>query len=169
MGPEQDRSEHHQVTNEARRFLIYTATVFFAGGGVGGVGGRMSAPVAPPEVRYVHVPAPAPLAPPVVEATPVETPAPAAVEPAPQVEPPIATAPLTEVKPPLPAPRPKVEAKPKEQPKPQKARVLAPKKSLPSCAAVKREYERMTMAQRWDAYRSATPDQIAHGKRCLGF
>jgi len=77
-----------------------------------------------------------------------------------------APVPPVEVKP-LPPPRPKIEAKPKETPKPMKS--LPPKKSLPSCAVVKREYERMTWAQQMAAYSRATTEEIAHGKRCLGF
>lgn len=40
---------------------------------------------------------------------------------------------------------------------------------LPSCSHVKREYDRMTAAQRWAAYMAATSEQVAHGRRCLGF
>ena len=74
--------------------------------------------------------------------------------------------PTVEIKP-LPAPRP-VEAKPK--PKPQVAKPKPPlKKSLPSCEYIKREYKRMSLSEQLAAYRSASAEEIAHGKRCLGF
>lgn len=46
---------------------------------------------------------------------------------------------------------------------------VAARGGMPSCAHVKREYDRMTTAQRWAAYMAATSEQVAHGKRCLGF
>jgi hypothetical protein len=39
---------------------------------------------------------------------------------------------------------------------------------LPSCASVRAQYDSMSLAQRWSAYRSATSEQVAHGRRCLG-
>lgn len=39
---------------------------------------------------------------------------------------------------------------------------------LPSCATVRAQYNSMTWPQRMAAYASATPEQIAHGRRCLG-
>lgn len=146
------------MTDEARRFLIYSAVLFCAGGGVGGVGGRMTAPVPPAEVRYVTLPAPAPVV--VEEPAPVVPldPPPAAAEPEPVPE--VEAAPV-------PKPRPKIEAKPKAQPKP-KAKPSTLKKSLPSCAYIKGEFDRMTWAERMAEYRNSTAEEIAHGRRCLG-
>ncbi len=143
---------------QARALLIVVALLMGAAGSAGFVGGRMTAPVPPAEVRIVQIPAPvevAPIEPPAVLPAP---PAPPAVEPDPPVAPPV------EVKPPA---KPKVDAKPKAQAKP-KPRPPAPKKTLPSCDVVKREYETMTWAQQMDAYRRATAQEIAHGRRCLG-
>lgn len=152
--------------HERKALLICAALLAGVSGGGGFAGGRVTAP-APPQaevrevVRYVPIPAPAVLAP-MAEApdAPVVVP----VEPA-------ASPPVVETKP-LPPPvemkRPKVEAKSpaKSAPKP---RAPAPKRSsLPSCAVVEREYQRMSIAEKWAAYRKATPEQIAHGKRCLG-
>ena len=54
-------------------------------------------------------------------------------------------------------------------PEQKKAKKAAPRRaSLPSCSTIRAQYERMSWAQRWAAYRSATPEQIAHGRRCLG-
>lgn len=64
---------------------------------------------------------------------------------------------------PLPAPRPKIEAKPKPKAEPRPL-----KKSLPSCAYIRREQARMSFAEQWSAYLNASPEEIAHGKRCLG-
>ncbi len=141
-----------EVTDEVRGLLIVAALL----SGVSFVGGRMTAPVPPAEVRYVQIPAPV-VHVPVPEAAPVE--------PAPLVEP----APPAEVKPP-----PKVIAKPKPKPQPVKEpkrrREPTPAKTgLPSCEFVKREYQRMSYVQQMAAYQRATPEQIAHGKRCLGF
>ncbi len=143
------------MTDELRAFLIYSAVL----AGASFVGGRMTAPVPPAEVRYVTLPAP------VVE------PEPAPVAP---LEPPAAVvaaepesvAPEVEAKP-APKPRPKVEAKPKEQPKP-KPKASALKKSLPSCAVVKSQFQRMSYAQQMAAYARASSEEIAHGRRCLG-
>jgi len=124
---------------------------------------------------------------------PPEAPAPPApVAPAPPItEPPVSAPPAAatsatpapvEVKP-TPPPRPKVEAKPKAQPKAQpkpppkpekdaaakKLRPPAPtNKALPSCAVIQREYDAMNYSQRMSSYFSATPEEIAHGRRCLG-
>ena len=143
------------MTDEARGLLLVAALL--SGGSF--VGGRVTAPVPPPpppEVRYVLIPAPASQAPP-AEAAPVE----------PAVEAPALPAPVDAK--PIPASRPKIEAQAKVQIKPARVRIPSARKSrLPSCAFIRREYEAMTMAQRWAAYRRATPEQIAHGKRCLG-
>lgn len=164
------------INDQARALAIVGALLASASGSAGFVGGRMSVPAPPAEVRFVYLPAPAPLA---LEAAPVEPVAPPAAEPTPTppieqaaVAPPVEAAPLA-------PPRPTIDAKPKDKPKAlpkpereslaKKPRTPAPKKSLPSCAVVQREYNAMTMTQRWAAYRSATPEQIAHGKRCLGF
>lgn len=162
------------MNDQARALLLVGALLSGASSSAGFVGGRMTAPVAPPEVRFVHVPPAATLAPP-AEATPLET-QPVAVEPAPKVAPPIVSPPA-EVKP-LPVPRPRVEAKPKAQPTPEretpakKPRARSANRALPSCAVIKREYEGMTWPQRMAAYRRATPEQVAYGQRCrslLGF
>lgn len=148
------------MTDEGRALLIVAALLSGASASAGFVGGRMTAPVPPAEVRYVPVSAP-----------PIEViaePAPIAPPAEPAVPAPAEAAAPVEVKPVKPLPRPKVEVKPKEQPKP-KSRPPAPKKTLPSCAVVKREYQTMSWAQQMAAYRRATPDEIAHGKRCLGF
>jgi len=158
------------MTDEARALLIVAALLSGASATTGFVGGRMSVSVPPAEVRYIPIPAPAPLVPP-VEAAPVE---PAAIappeEPAPAapIEPPAVIAAPVDAKP-LPPVRPKIESKTKEQPKPQKSRPPAPKKTLPPCAVVKREYERMSWTEQMAAYRRATAEEVAHGKRCLGF
>lgn len=145
------------MTDEARALLIVAALLSGASGGAGFVGGRASAPVPPPEVRYVtiQIPAAAP------EVAPI---APDPQPPAAPIAEPEAAAPEAEIKP-VPKPRPKVEEKPKPKPK---ARPSALKKSLPSCDVVKREYQRMNYAQQMAAYARATAEEIAHGKRCLG-
>ena len=119
----------------------------------------------------------------------VEAPVPpAAVEPAPPIsETPVSAPPAPVEAKPLPPQQPKLQAKPKEQPKDQskpkpkpqpkpekdasakKPRSAAPAgKALPSCAVVQHEYESMNYSQRMSAYFRATPEEIAHGKRCLG-
>lgn len=154
------------MTDEGRGLLMVAALL--VGGGF--VGGRMTAPVPKPEVRYIPIFAPVQMP---AEAAPIdETPPAVPVEPTPvaPIEPPAVTAPPVEAKP-LPPPRPKVEAKP--QPKPERAkrpRATAPAtRALPSCAAVKREYEAMSLSERMAAYRRATAREVAYGKRCLGF
>lgn len=150
--------------DQARAILIVAALWTGATNGASFVGGRMTAPVPPAEVRYVTLPAPAPVV--VPEPAPVaplelEPPAaPVAAEPEPVAPPEV------EAKP-LPKPRPKIDAKPKAQPKP-KARPSALKKSLPSCDAVKREFDRMSWPERMAEYRKASAEEIAHGRRCLG-
>lgn len=42
------------------------------------------------------------------------------------------------------------------------------KRAASFCDVVRREYARMTWAQRMAAYSRATPEQIAAGRRCLG-
>lgn len=51
-----------------------------------------------------------------------------------------------------------------------KAERAKPKRTafLPSCARIKAQYDRMSLSERWSAYQTATPEQIAHGRRCLG-
>lgn len=66
---------------------------------------------------------------------------------------------------PLPVPRPKIEAKPKPKAEP-KPRAL--KKSLPSCPDIRRKQASMSFAEQLSAYRNASPEEIAHGRRCLG-
>lgn len=150
------------MTDEARALAIVAALLSGASGSAGFVGGRISAPVPPAEVRYVTLPAPAPVV--------VEPPAPVAPL---ELEPPAAPVaaepgPAPEVESaPVPKPRPKIEAKPKAQPKP-KARPSTLKKSLPSCDVVRREKQRMSYAEQLAAYARASAEEVAHGKRCLG-
>lgn len=153
--------------DQVKALLIVAALLSGASGSAGFVGGRMSVSAPPAEVRFVQVPVPAMPAVP-AEPIPVEPP-PAAALPVVPIEPPAVSVAPVEVKP-LP---PKVDVKPKATIKPQakpeaKSRPAAPKKSLPSCAVVQRENARMTWSEKMAAYHSATPEQVAHGKRCLG-
>lgn len=70
------------------------------------------------------------------------------------------------VAPPLPAPRPKITPEAKPKPKATKPPL---KKSLPSCEHIRRERARMSLSEQFAAYQSASAEEIAHGKRCLGF
>lgn len=149
------------TSDQVRALLLVGALLAGASGSASFVGGRMTAATLPAEVRYVTVPAPCILAP-LVPAEPVREPAPAVVpsrdepELPPKVEP-------KEPPPPSPTP-PKVQTKPAAKP-----RAPAPRKAgLPSCAFIKRQYEAMSAAERWAAYRKATAEQIALGRRCLG-
>lgn len=158
------------IDDQARAIAIVGALLAGASGSAGFVGGRMTAPAPPAEVRFVHVPPPAPLAPSAGASPgePLPIP-PEALSPVPLIKPPAAP-PVEAI--PTPQPRPKVESKPKPQPKPEPAarKPRAPvKRGLPSCAVVEREYQAMTWPQRMSAYQKATPEEIAHGKRCLGF
>ena len=66
---------------------------------------------------------------------------------------------------PVPRPRPPAAiARPERKAAKKKPRVAG----LPSCAAVRAQYNSMSLAQRWSAYQSATSEQVAHGRRCLG-
>lgn len=48
-------------------------------------------------------------------------------------------------------------------------RIAKPRaKSLPSCAEIKRRRDAMTFAEQLQAYSRATPEEVAHGRRCLG-
>ncbi|WP_339500479.1 hypothetical protein [Pseudomonas canadensis] len=167
--------------NETRALAIVAALLSGAFFSAGGIAGRMTAPVpaSPPAQVTCAVPAQAA---PVVEAAPapepeaiasVESPPAHVATPAPDVKP--AAVPL-----PVPAPAARAEAKPKvevkTEPKP-KARRAAPsprpraapaKKQMPSCTAIKREYDRMSFTERMAAYRRASADEIAYGRRCLG-
>lgn len=100
------------MTDELRALLL----ALCVWGGLCFAGGRYTAPVPPAEVRYVpvHVPAPAPLA----EAVPIEPAAESPVVPVPVEPPPVTGAPV-DAKPIIPAPRPKIEAKPKPHAKPE--------------------------------------------------
>lgn len=51
---------------------------------------------------------------------------------------------------------------------PAKKRQASTLSGLPPCSVVRREAARMTWAQKLAAYSAATPEQIAHGRRCLG-
>jgi len=85
-------------------------------------------------------------------------PPPPPAQPAPVVAPPprVALPPIV---------RPKSIVRP-ERPKakPKRREVVG----LPPCSVVRREYQRMTYAQQIAAYMAATPEQVAHGRRCLG-
>jgi len=168
--------------DQLRALLIVGALLSGASATSGFVGGRMSVADPPAEVRLIRLP-PRVIRIPMAEAAPAEpgtvAPAPSAsFTPAPADEPPAIAPPAPVETRPLPLPRPKLEAKPKPQPKPLKHEKDAPakkprppvpsKKALPSCAVVQREYDAMSWPERMAAYRSATAEEIAHGKRCLG-
>lgn len=104
----------------------------------------------------------------------------------PVVPPPVIVLPPVVVLPPMETDKPGTPASresapiPKHRPpavivRPEKRERVAVKKQriaarggLPSCSYVKREYDRMSVGQRWAAYLAATSEQVAHGKRCLG-
>lgn len=156
------------MDEQARALLIVGALLSGASSTAGFVGGRMSAPE--PEVRFIHIPVPAISLPADVATVPdaaatVEPQAPASASVAAQ-DPPIAET-KVETKP-VPRPRPKVENRPKPEKK-RPAVTTRPARSMPSCAAIKREYDAMSWPERMAAYRKATPEEVAHGKRCLGF
>jgi hypothetical protein len=69
------------------------------------------------------------------------------------------TTPIPRPRPPAAISRPERKAVKKQQ-----KRVAG----LPSCSAVRAQYDSMSLAQRWSAYQSATSEQVAHGRRCLG-
>jgi hypothetical protein len=58
------------------------------------------------------------------------------------------------------------EAKRSERPR-AKIRAKHRTAAMPSCAIIRREYERMSHGQRMAAYMRATAEQVAHGRRCL--
>lgn len=150
------------MSEQARALAIVGALISGASFSAGVGGGRLTAPAPTPQVELQVVPAASCTAG-TIETAPALPPAP--------VEPPAppAVAPPADVKP---APPAKVEAKPKAKPKPvvpsPKPRPAPAKRSLPSCAVIKREYERMTWPQKMAEYNRATPAEVAHGKRCLG-
>lgn len=153
--------------NDQARALLFVAALFGSGGYTGG---RVTAPAPEPEVRFVHIPMPVLPLPDIAPLEPAPQPA-----PVPRVE----TAPLPPVSSqpesiPLPQPRPKADVKTKEthKTKPEShvaKKTRSTKRSLPSCTTIKREYEAMSWPERLAAYRKATPEEIAQGKRCLGF
>jgi outer membrane biosynthesis protein TonB len=178
-----------EVTDEARALLIVAALLSGASSTAGFVGGRMSVEAPPAEVRLVRMPPrivrmlPPEAVP--VEPVPEALAPPASVEAAPAIaEPPVSAPPVVQATP-LPLPRPKVEQpkpQPKAQPKPQPKAPPKPEKeaaakkprppahkALPSCAFIKREYEALSYAERMASYYRASAEEIAHGKRCLGF
>src|SRR5688572_10966786 len=65
---------------------------------------------------------------------------------------------------PQPRPKPKI-VKEKEK---KKAKAKPKNRGETFCQRVRREYERMSWAERWAAYKRATPQQVAAGRRCLG-
>lgn len=153
--------------NQARALAIVGALLSGASFSAGGVAGRMTAPEpapSPAEVRFVPAPA---WAVPLIEPGPaVAIEAEAPPEP-PESRAPPAITPPADVKPVPPA---NVEARPKVKPKPAppRPRTAPPRKPMPSCAVIKREYERMSFTERMAAYSRADAEQIAHGRRCLG-
>lgn len=175
------------MDEQARALVTVAALLMGASSSLGFVGGRMTAPEPAAEVRLVRLPPRIVRMP--IEAAPIEPsrtadaePAPATpAEPAPLAPPvrPSAAPPAEPPKPPAkveakqkpPPPKPVHKAQPKPQPKPEQP-IRKPRppaqKALPSCAVIKREYETMTYAQQLAAYYRASPEEIAHGKRCLG-
>jgi len=168
--------------NDHARALLFVAALF---GGGGYTGGRISVPDPPAEVRLIRMP-PRVIRIPMAEAAPADPAAVASKAPVPPTsimpgngsnitELPVSAPASVEVTP-LPLPRPaQPKPQPKASPKPEKAAAAKkprssapPKKSLPSCAVVQREYDAMTWPERMSAYRRATAEEIAHGKRCLG-
>ena len=132
------------MNEQARALLLAGVTLFGAGNGSGYMLARNSAPtvaVAPPA-------------------------SPRTGESAPATQPPKAAAPAPKAAPRVQRPAPVV----RERPPAKKKRTAAPtpRSTLPSCAVVRREYERMNHAQRLAAYARATAEQVAHGRRCLG-
>jgi len=141
------------VTDEGRGLLLVAALLV----GIGFVGGRMTAPVPPVEVRCVTIDVPS--------AVPVPPVAVAPIDPVPPAEP--INAPATIDAPddvaPLPTPRPKVEAKPK--PKPEKAGAKKPRAAVnrqrkPTAREcdLMRKSDRST-AKAWSSYSAAQIDQ----------
>lgn len=128
---------------EAQRsdFLIVAATIAALGGG-------LWLAIAP---RPVTKPAVVKSAPPPVEKT-IEQPKQAAdPKPLPKLH--------------KPAPIMKPERKSKKRAARERTKRTA---SLPSCSRIRAEYNRMSLAEKLAAYQRATPEQVAHGRRCLG-
>lgn len=74
---------------------------------------------------------------------------------------------------PVPAKTETVQPAPKAAPLPKPAKQKQKAKPKPKpreafCDVVRREYARMTWAERMAAYRRATPKQVKDGRRCLG-
>lgn len=53
------------------------------------------------------------------------------------------------------------------QPRSTQQRKAQPRNALPSCDEVRRIADSLTWSQKMQAMASATPEQIAHGRRCL--
>lgn len=126
--------------NEEQRALLIVGALLSSMSGTGGfVGGRVSAPVPPAEVRVVRVQARPVLIAPSPRSVP-EAPPTAVVEPAIPPAPAEPQPPVAEAKPPLPAPRPKVETnletKPRPHPRPAAPRP-ARKPTASECAQLK--------------------------------
>lgn len=68
----------------------------------------------------------------------------------------------------VPAPIVRPEKKGKKRPARSERPKIKRTASLPSCARIRAAYNRMSVAERWAAYQKATPEQVAHGRRCLG-
>lgn len=87
--------------------------------------------------------------------------------------------PTAQPEPPTHAPEPPViETKKPEPEQPKGKKIIVTKKQperkkvaargMPPCSVVRREYERMSIVERLVAYHSATAEEVAHGKKCLG-
>ena len=77
------------------------------------------------------------------------------------------TQPVPRPRPPAAITRPERKAA-KKQPRRAENRPVIRRAGLPSCSAIRRQVENMTWAQKMAAYATATPEQIAHGRRCIG-
>lgn len=66
-------------------------------------------------------------------------------------------------------PLPKIKPIPPIMKEEKSRRAAKPRpKALPSCAEIKRRRDSMTFAEQLAAYSRATPEEVAHGRRCLG-
>lgn len=151
--------------DQLKALLIVGALVAGVSGGGGYTAGRITAPAVmpspPAEIQYRIVEVPVP---------PAKIENPKAGRDAP-IDPPPARDPKAGLDQPRADPSPVVvrPPTPKHAPHGEKKQRRPIKAALPSCAVVKREYDAMSWGERMAAYRRATPEQIDHGQRCLGF
>lgn len=128
----------------------------------GGMFALTSTPKPPEQVAVMHKPA---------QAAPVATPQPPQRStehrkqhrPVPRL-PKREFTPIPRIRPIAPIMREEKRARPKQE---KRQRVASSR--LPSCSVIRREYEGMSHMQRLAAYARATPEEVAHGRRCLGF